>query len=84
MLKAPVNRDEVRAIKGALREVMKGRVESGVLPYGGQWISAAELERKLVDERGRARVHAFELGGLLIALGLGSIALILLLWVLCY
>lgn len=84
MLKAPVNRDEVLTIKGALREVMKGRVESGVLPYGGQWISAAELERKLADERGRARVHAFELAGLFVVLGLVSVLLISLLWVLCY
>lgn len=84
MLKAPVNRDEALAIKRALREVMNGRVESGMLPYGGQWISAAEFESKLAGERGRARVHAFELIGLFVVLGLVSISLILLLWVLCY
>lgn len=84
MLKAPVNRDEVLAIKSALHEVMKVRVDSGVLPYGGQWVSAAQLECKLAESRSRARVRAFELVGVFIALGLGSAVLIALLWVLCY
>jgi len=84
MLKAPVSREEVLAIKDALREVMRGRVESGVFPFGGKWISAAEFARKLAEERSRARVHAFEFFGLFAVLGVVSMAFILLLWALCY
>ena len=63
---------------------MKARIESGLLPYDGRWVTLAEVEEGLRQERRRARVHAIELAFLYGANLFVSLMIIGLVAALCY
>lgn len=68
----------------SLRRSMKARLDSGLFPYGGRWVPLAEVRQAVLAERRRAWVHAVEL---ILLYGLNAvvcIAIIGLVWSLCY
>lgn len=54
-------RQQVAAAVAALRRAMRARLDSGLLPYDGRWVTLPELEQGIRSERRRAWVHAIEL-----------------------
>lgn len=77
-------RKQIAAIMTSLRRSMKARLDSGLFPYYGRWLTLAEVQKAILAERTRARVHAFELI-LLYCLNLTASFLIIgLVWLLCY
>jgi hypothetical protein len=79
-----VDRKQVAAVMASLRQEMSARLGSGLLPYDGRWVTPAEVEQGILQERRRARVHAIELILLYCASSFVSLILVALTWVLCY
>jgi len=68
----------------SLRQAMRARLGSGLLPFDGRWVTPAEVEQGIRQERRRARVHAIELILLFCASSFVSLILIALTWALGY
>ena len=79
-----VDRKLVSAVMASLRQAMKARLDSGLLPYDGRWVTPVEVQQGILHERRRARVHAIELILLYCVISFASLILIALVWVLCY
>ena len=79
-----VDRKQVAAVMASLRQAMRARLGSGLVPYDGRWVTPAEVEQGIRQERRRARVHAIELILLFCASAFVSLILIGLTWVLGY
>jgi len=77
-------RDTPEAIRNGLKRVMRGRIAVDLRPYEGEWLSPAEVEKRVGEERRRARVRAVELILIFAACTLFSVLLLALLKDLAY
>lgn len=75
---------QIVAIMGALRRAMQTRLDSGLLPYDGRWVTLPEMQQELLDYRKRSRVHAIELVLLYCLIPIASFLIIALVVALCY
>jgi hypothetical protein len=85
------NRDEsvvdgkqIAVVMERLRKAMRRRLDSGLLPYDGRWVTLTEMQQGMLDERKRARVHAIELVLLYGLFAIASFFIIALVVALCY
>lgn len=60
-LPAVVPTSEIARLRARFRREMAQRIEADLLPYEGEWLTRGQLEARLLHNRKRARIHAFEL-----------------------
>jgi len=75
---------EITELKESLRQAMRRRIETDLVPYEGQWVARSVREAKLHEDRAKARIRALELLLLYLGSAFVSLSLIGVTWFLCY
>lgn len=76
--------NDVAMLRQRITQIMKGRLDAGLLPYAGEWLSLSAIEERVSAARKKSRIKLFELFLLYLFLTLVSAILVLLVISLCY
>lgn len=79
-----IDRGHVAAVMADLRRAMQTRIDSGLVPVDGRWLTPSEAQKEVLDSHRRSRIHALELVLLFGANTIASLLIIALLGMLAY
>ena len=79
-----IDGNHVVAVMADLRRVMQTRIDSGLVPIDGWWVTFSEASEKILSSSKQSRVHAIELVLLYGFNTFASLLIIVLVRALCY